>query len=119
MVLLVRGEDDLQAALLSRLWAPVCRDHPARPTARPLRDEAAEQAAVVGSPAVRAFGRAREAGEEQGRDAAAGEQPQGGREGGTGREALSVEDQVPGGVALVLGEVRQALIRLGAPQGER
>ena len=52
MVLLVRGEDDLQAALLRSRRAAMCGDHTISPTTRPGGEEAAKWAAVIGDPAL-------------------------------------------------------------------
>src|SRR4029077_17250910 len=122
---LVRREDDLQAALLSRRRAAVRRENPVRPAPRSRGDEAAEAAAVARDPAVGAFAGAREAGEERGRDTAAGEEPDDGRERGAGAEAgrsrglVLIEDQMPGGHALRFRQVGEEVVGLGGSEGER
>ena len=115
---------DLQAALLRQLR--VRRDHPVRPAARPARNEATEEAAMLGDPAVAAFARAREAGEDGGRTGAAAQQAQGGSERGAGAEALPggrrdggrcvAKDEVPGRVSFFDAEVGEQPVRGGGPE---
>lgn len=137
------SEVDLRTASL-RARPTVRSDHPVRPAARPRRDEPTQQAAMVGDPAVAAFGRPRNPRDERRRDAAvrqerkgrgecgAGAEPRGpggssragsaGWGAGAGRRCagtgLRADDQMPGSVALFNAEVREKLVRLRRSKGQ-